>query len=876
MNSAEQIFPYPTRKELELPLVKAGQEGVLPKNESAKIIEFPQAERAVRAQEGTNDGFSKNAKIAKIEQVASGDNDAEQAVEISAKIQDMLRKENILVRMGEVDVFDVTEFLGEEAQKKFRRTTVGVAEGKYKNITKTMLFLALKDLKVLSWEDYLHQRKNKEDLQTKPLFNIPDSLEDAFDLQSIRNKEYYLNYWDVFADKRNGQHPTWSLDMQAKNSEVVNMKEFAFATKLFRDFQAQRNEKGELEVFDSNKKEYEKLSLEWMRENLGAYGNYTKGYISPQQFLIDNCQNLLRKGLVRLNDFEIITNSPTSNLLRKEFFITEDSPYFMAKGVKYYIGRKNFIFENQSFPINKIKITILNENTAGVVLVDGGREEVICVLDLLGEQERAEKSQGNSKSYVTINKDELNRRMHSWKRTDDNKQLGNETLSDYAKRMDSMADYGYIKKVTEDFALQKMGIHNLSWREQQWLVSAALELGNDYPRLLEFGKNYGVAGLKTFLSCEYGLENGKKILELGEKLSFEEANLIFAKYNEISDVAERNTEELIDKYFNKKDRNITEEQYSAARASLLQKSKDLLLNFSKQIYGDNEIKGEALMLELEKIKTDTIFFTSVFKNFAKNNPEASFEDFKGLSLETMSSPEVKKYSERFFEIANENNQNENPVMQVLVREGIQKGLESEKTVFNVLLKDEQPIALDRFDDEGGYYYYGSVNVARDFQKSAIFEQMKKEGLDQRAKEKPIRANADSTKEISSKYIEDAGFVGKGVVIVGEDREIVFGFSLERNDQENKKYQYRQNVSTQQLKAMENQLREDLESGAESRKELVRNRKPFVVSFEESQRPTFFKLADKLMRDYGYVISRYFFDGKTGGKFFAGFEQEITN
>ena len=76
--------------------------------------------------------------------------------------------------------------------------------------------------------------------------------------------------------------------------------------------------------------------------------------------------------------------------------------------------------------------------------------------------------------------------------------------------------------------------------------------------------------------------------------------------------------------------------------------------------------------------------------------------------------------------------------------------------------------------------------------------------------------------------------------------------------------------------MENQLREDLEAGKESRKELVRNRKPFVISFEENQRPTFFKLAEKLTKEYGYVISRYFFDGKTGGKFFAGFEQKITS
>ncbi|MEI7621334.1 MAG: hypothetical protein WCJ51_02245 [Candidatus Moraniibacteriota bacterium] len=42
MNSAEQIL-YPPKKEPELALVKAGQEGAKLENQSAMIIEFPQS-----------------------------------------------------------------------------------------------------------------------------------------------------------------------------------------------------------------------------------------------------------------------------------------------------------------------------------------------------------------------------------------------------------------------------------------------------------------------------------------------------------------------------------------------------------------------------------------------------------------------------------------------------------------------------------------------------------------------------------------------------------------------------------------------------------------------------------------------------------------
>ncbi len=384
----------------------------------------------------------------------------------------------------------------------------------------------------------------------------------------------------------------------------------------------------------------------------------------------------------------------------------------------------------------------------------------------------------------------------------------------------------------------------------------------------------------AFLIAAEKSQYADAILEIANE--YEEGDLkgIFLKYREIAE-GTRQMEALMQAHF-KQEKEFSVSQIQLTARTVLQKANEVLLDFAGRIKNGEVLDEDKLEQKLESIKADQIFFTSVFKNFAKNNPEASFEDFKGLSLETMSSPEVKKYSERFFEIANENNQNENPIVQEIVRKGLEKGLENEKTVFDVLLKDEDPIALQRFDDEGTYYYYGSVNVDVKYHGSAIFEQMKKESLDRRAKEKPIKAHCNSANFVSSQYVENSGFVIDGTVLDGgveekDGRTVdnrLFTFAIERDEQKNGNYQYRQHVSTEQLKVMENQLREDLEAGKESRKELVRNRKPFVISFEENQRPTFFKLAEKLTKEYGYVISRYFFEGKTGGKFFAGFEQKL--
>jgi hypothetical protein len=794
----------------------------------------------------------------------------------SEKIRDILRKENILVNMGGVNVFDVEEFLSDPVQEKIRKTTIDLTEEKKKSITKTMLFSALRDLKVLSWEDYLNRRKNNEDLVEKPLFNIPDSVEDAFDLEKIRNKEYYLNYWEIFGKEGAEQRPTWDHDMIAKDRASINMKEFSFATKLFRDFQAQRNSNGELEVFDPGGKEYVKLSSEWMRKNFGALGSYGEKYNSPQQFLLNDCQNLLQRGLIKLSDFRIITSAPTSKLLRKEFFPTNQNPYVMIGKARYYIGREKFIFEDRSFPINNIKIVVLNENTAGVVLVQNEREDVICVIDLLDNQERMEKTAESDDMYPTIGKKELSGRMHSWKRTDDNLKFQNETEEAYAKRMDAMADYGYVKKVTQDFSLQGVGIHNLSWREQQWLVSAALALGDDYQRMLEFGKKYQLDGLKTFLSCEYDLENGKKILELSEKLSFQSANLIFAKYNQISDIAERGVANLVKGYLRKNDKGITKDQHEKIAASLLQKSKDLLLDFSQLVSSEKDIDEEGLMRELEKTRTDVIFFTSVFKNFSKNNPEISFEDFKGLSFETLNGTEFRDEDiSRMISIAQKNYQ-EDEAMQKLVIESLQEGLQKENSEFFVLRRGGEIMAFDRFDDEGEYFYVGSLNVDADYRGSAIGEIIMRESFDRKAKEKPLQGITDPKKIICSKYVEDEGFVISGILHTQFEGKELLEVEILRGDQKNQNYLYRsQNNSVDLFVAYQNQQKE-FTAGELRRAQILSEKRPFLMSFDQKgELEKFTDLADKLIKRYGYVITRYYRLDEDGGRILVAFEQSLS-
>ncbi len=788
MQNEARIFSYQPEKEPEATPVEGGEKIV-------KIIEFP-------LEEIVSDLPTENKSAETAQSLHDKIRDLQDEIEKlkynpSEKIRDILREENILMQVNGVNVFDIETFLGDEVQEKFRRTSLNIAKGKQKNVTKPMIFEALKDLSVASREDYLQCIEENRNVHEKPLFNVPESLEEAFDLEKIKNKEYYLNYWEMFGSESSGQRPTWKHDMIAKDWSVINMREFAFATKLFRDFQAQRNENGELKVFDKEKQEHVKLSDDWLRANFGAYGNYDQTYNSSHQFLISNCSNLLQKGLVRLEDFRIITNSPSGNLLRKEFASKSSSPDIMINGVRYYIGREKLNFEGRAIPKENIKIVILDQNTAGVVLINGGQEKVICTLDLLSDEEKNKKRQetengsggklsgGEISARTAVNKKEMNDRLHSWKRTEDNPRLENETPEAYAERMSSIADYGYIKKVTEDFALQGIGIHNLSWREQQWLVSAAFELRNDYPKLLEFGEQYGIEGLKTFLSCEYNLEYGREILNIGEKLSFENASLIFAKYNEISNVAEKNVDVLASDYLKEKDKNITKDQYEKITASLLRKSKDLLLDFSQKISDkEKQIDERVLMDDLEKSKTEIILLAAALKNGIK------LEQLEGWEISILENPSENQQAQMIG--IEEQNWNQIGKIKDEVVASFQAAFKDEQKRKWYVAEFEKKVAsfMVFTQTKQGKLYFGSFNVDFEARGLGVGNVMMERAVAEEAKENILEATVSPRIPAGTAYVErmDLGFVINGITDYHQTGEPLF--CIEADKQKNPSYHYR--------------------------------------------------------------------------------------
>ncbi len=452
-----------------------------------------------------------------------------------------------------------------------------------------------------------------------------------------------------------------------------------------------------------------------------------------------------------------------------------------------------------------------------------------------------------------------------------------ETVEEKLQRQQYLQEFqeGYFDFYENEF-FEKTGIkfNNLSFREQGWFLLANKHSNeSEQAKLLQFAKKFGENGLKTFLSLEFDAEMGDRILAIAdsELLQQKDVTQIFASYSRIIDFAE-DVQHEVENIFLKKE-FIESTDLENIRLELFVKSRKLLISFFEKIENGEEINGKEVMTELEHFRTDIVFFTSVFKNFAKNNPEASFEDFKGLSLETKKGNDFNDSDiSKMISIVRKNYQ-EDEAMQKLVVESLQEGLQKENAEFFVLRRDGEIVAFDRFDDEGEYFYVGSFNVDAGYRGSAIGEVMMQESFDRKAKEKPLQGITDPKKIICSKYVEDGKFIVDEILRTPVNEKILTEVNILRDDNINQTYEYRAGQRLMDLNLVYAQ--QHSADVKKRRSEKLRNRESFLLKFDKkTEMNKFENLAERLIEEYGYVITRYLPADKNGETMMVAFEQKL--
>lgn len=563
---------------------------------------------------------------------------------IKEKILEILRKNDVLQTKEGINVFDLEKFFkggvfNEKIKEKYLgKVGVRDVQGNYENV-----FGALADLKVVSVSDFEKNQKEGKKSEEIPLLNIPKNIDEAFDLQNIKNKKYYLNQWDLYASAERKQI-NWNSPIVAESGEEINKTELALATEIFRNFQGHRDQEGNLMVFDKEKGDFSKMNMDWVTRNIGTMRGVDGKIFSEnaQRFLINNCPNILEKKLLDITDFRVISTGASGEMMRKEFYPQKNNPYLMLNGMRYFIGKEKFNFNGKKIPTENIKVVVLDPENAGIVEMQNGREVLRYKIKLINEEEKKNKREEVGKKFenkltprqvgsrVCLNKDEVDERTTEWKPTEDNPKKSKETAEDYAERIRKIIDFNYVSNVSEDFTRESgLGIHNLSWREQQWLAAAAFEQKGNYSELIEFGKKFGLDGLKTFLTCEFNLENSQNILLIGEKIEEKDAKKIFSKANELIKVAEEENgkiEELFSGEIPHGIKNI--------KQNLLIKAKEIVALFGEKLDVKKADKTEIKKLidDLENFKLEIALLAAVLKSM-KESGEKNFDSVKNIKTE---------------------------------------------------------------------------------------------------------------------------------------------------------------------------------------------------------------------------------------------------
>ena len=285
---------------------------------------------------------------------------------------------------------------------------------------------------------------------------------------------------------------------------------------------------GVLYVYDAADDCYIKLSTHSLKKLGLDFGVGKKRGVTfasrPRLNLLELFKEELKAEIFKLEDFDQKLRTKTSEILRSDRRIGRDNDQISFYRANYYLKGNRYPGTEIAIEREKDRAVMLSPFLVAFVGQRHGDDYIKATLDLLSEEDLQERLRVNKyKDPMTyVNATEVSQRIHPWNVTDNNPQLQGESSKDYAERMRSLSDIGFIRELSLTLANKTgLGIHNLNFKEQQWLATYAYRHEGQLDDIADFAKSNGLKGLKSFLSLEQGGEAiGDKIIEIG--FSFEE------------------------------------------------------------------------------------------------------------------------------------------------------------------------------------------------------------------------------------------------------------------------------------------------------------------------------------------------------------------
>lgn len=741
-----------------------------------------------------------------------------------------------------------------------------------------MITILFDGQKVLSKED--NEKGIKE---TKELFYLPRTKEDALDIGKIKRSQFYLLPSDVvkivnFQKTNFGVIPNKEEDSQ----KGLDYREALLAVLIYHPQYGAgyRDEKdGKLYLKRRDRKDqYGPVSAQYLSDVYGNFGNATtnKEYGSIQSgrlFVEKYLPELVSHKLLLPEDFGIMSKGVTAekSILAKDF---RQRGVVMINNVEHTVGNR-FFTDDKRFKCYQLS------PEKGVVVEDvDGDKKIKAVFNIFSEDKAKITPKGYRAAGVGMTKP-----------------IDLESSQENTREFDFLLGEGMNRylETRDEIAWQcNFNLNKLPLKTQKQIITSVNDCGDEKEKksLFDFIKKYKEDGLKTFLGFEDDRKLQERILKIGE-IDSKLAWPIFVKANKSLQLIDNVKSEMAALW----GKELPGNELESIKIDFSKRLESLLGDFFVRVKGKKKEaiwkEREELQSQLENFSESMLFWISAFHQMAQSQKERLKQDsikripgsalrsglekmeksilleLNGSKLDVFSGAEVAKNYDLIEKIESgykEVYADERPKLgEALVAsydEKIKDAEKNEKIKVFVFQIGQNLAAHCRFDGEqDGKVYFGSFYVTKYGRGHLIGKYFLENALDSMGDRHYLHADCIPSESISANYISKQGFVVNKIVSDYVSLDEPFIFHIARSKTELlKETHYRKKDQKNIPIVSEEQIIEDFEKENFSEDEgrlILRFSIQKKVSKEMYPQEMKDRLTD-LINNKGFVMTGYFF------------------
>lgn len=581
-------------------------------------------------------------------------------------------------------------------------------EGERHRFGASEIFELLRDVAVVDTNEL--SEKGVE-IPPAPLFIVPESVDDAYQLKWTIESNGYRYPWEIGKNVSN-----WSREITLKNGETMRLDELFLIQKVFGDFSAERTVDDFLAVRYPDSKNYKVFSaFEFCKKAKFVGGRLSGGtqsgfQNSPLSYILENCPRLLERGLFRASDFRR-TYTGAGEYFRNDYLVRENGTVNL-NGVSHTLGRA---YDN-------MRVIVIDSATAAVIGEDNS--SIVATFPVVTNEEKTQLISEEKRKMAEQGREwSLSGRL-AISRVKEVERFNPESVSACREGESDEACQGRQEKLRNIESLIKIGhkltmeahigVHKiLNFDEQIWLGQAANQKGFDQDRIIGGAKKYGTTFLKSFLSVEADPEMSEKICDLSEKLPGTLGWRVFGKYKELVDSSENIGIVLEELFQDEEGVKNNPELSKQIKRHLLERGRQVLLGAHgriKELKEDPEEAGR-LLDDLENTKSELLLFATACRD-AKKIGGLNLAEALRNKIEIIMAPEINEEDREVMrDIFRRNRTQYDETTLKVSLEDFEEALYDPKSKFQLLRREKQIIAFIRVrHDVGGESYIGSYNV----------------------------------------------------------------------------------------------------------------------------------------------------------------------